>query len=81
MYRGLSKRNFLDGGGELMDTNKWGKLGLPFVAGLLLLIASLKTWSTPSGEMLAAVLLGAALVLLGFSAYDWIHKNRDGDDE
>lgn len=53
----------------------WGKLGLPFVAGFLLLVAAVKLWKAPGGDMFAACLLGASLVLVGISVHDWTHKD------
>lgn len=56
-------------------TPDWSKFGLPFVAGLLLLVAAIKLWRAPDGDLFAACLLGAALVLIGVSVRDWTHKS------
>lgn len=59
------------------DNSQWHKFGVPFIAGLLLLVASIKAWSTPSGEVFSAILLGSSLTLLGFAARDWTGKDKE----
>lgn len=69
----------MDGGRELRGYVR--KLGLPFLASLLLLTAAFKLWEAPTGDMFAACLLGAALVLLGISVDDWIHHDDRDNSE
>lgn len=66
----------MDSGGELMRRD-WSRLGLPFLASFLLLIAAAKLWKAPNGDFFAACLLGASLVLLGISANDWAHRDKE----